>query len=158
RIDTQMKPFIRRDSQVVIRRQFGIAGNAYVDIARGHGPELDWDFAVLTANSDRAPTDSIGQIVDEVHSRIVPILDQLQKVAASANALVAPAGPLHQALQSGAAVVQRVERGEGSVGKLLVDDKMATDLAATLAAAQSAVAHTNNLVAELEKNAKDAKI
>ena len=143
RIDTQMKPFLRRDSQVVIRRQFGIAGNAYVDITRGRGPELDWDFAVLTANSDRAPTDSIGQVVDDVRSRIVPILDQLQKVVASANALVGPSGPLHQALQSTATVAQRVERGEGSVGKLLADDKMATDLAATLAAAQSAVAHTN---------------
>jgi phospholipid/cholesterol/gamma-HCH transport system substrate-binding protein len=158
RIDTQMKPFIRRDSQIVIRRQFGIAGNAYVDITRGHGPELDWGFAVLTANSDRAPTDSIGQVVDDVRSRIVPILDQLQKVAASANALVDPAGPLQQAMQSTAAVVRRVEPGEGSVGKLLADDKMATELAATLAAAQSAVAHTNGLVAELEKNAKDARI
>jgi phospholipid/cholesterol/gamma-HCH transport system substrate-binding protein len=158
RIDTQMKPFIRRDSQVVIRRQFGIAGNAYVDITRGRGPELDWGFAVLTANTDRAPTDSIGKVVDDVRDRILPILDQLQKVVASANALVDPAGPLHQAMQSTAAVAQRVERGEGSVGKLLADDKMATDLAATLAAAQSAVAHTNGLVAELEKNAKDARI
>jgi phospholipid/cholesterol/gamma-HCH transport system substrate-binding protein len=158
RIDTQMKPFIRRDSQVVIRRQFGIAGNAYIDITRGRGPELDWGFAVLTANSDRAPTDSIGQVVDDVRSRIVPILDQLQKVVASASDLVGPAGALHQTLQSTATVAQRVERGEGSVGKLLADDKMATDLAATLAAAQSAVAHTNGLVVELEKNAKDAKI
>ena len=158
RIDTQMKPFLRRDSQVVIRRQFGIAGNAYVDITRGRGPELDWDFAVLTANSDRAPTDSIGQVVDDVRSRIVPILDQLQKVVASASALVGPSGALHQTLQSAASVAQRVERGEGSVGKLLADDKMATDLAATLTAAQSAVAHTNGLVAELEKSTKDAKI
>ena len=158
RIDTQMKPFLRRDSQVVIRRQFGIAGNAYVDITRGRGQELDWGFAVLTANSDRAPPDSIGQVVDDVRSRIVPILDQLQKVVASASELVAPSGPLHQALQSGAAVVQRVERGEGSVGKLLADDKMAADLAATLAAAQSAVVHANGLVAELEKNSKDARI
>jgi hypothetical protein len=35
---------------------------------------------------------------------------------------------------------------------------MASELAATLAAAQSAVAHTNSLVAELEKNAKDSRI
>jgi phospholipid/cholesterol/gamma-HCH transport system substrate-binding protein len=158
RIDTQMKPFIRRDSQIVIRRQFGIAGNAYVDISRGHGTELDWGYAVLTAGSDRAPTDSIGQIVDEVHSRIVPILDELQKVAANINAAVGPSGPLHQTLQSTASVAQRIERGEGSVGKLLTDDKMATDLAATLAAAQEAVAHANGLIAELEKSSKDARI
>ena len=55
-------------------------------------------------------------------------------------------------------MAQRVERGEGSVGKLLADDKMAADFAATLAAAQEAVAHANGLVAELEKNAKDTHI
>jgi phospholipid/cholesterol/gamma-HCH transport system substrate-binding protein len=158
RIDSQMKPFLRRDSQIVIRRQFGIAGNAYVDISRGHGAELDWGYAVLTAGTDRAPTDSIGQIVDEVHSRIVPILDELQKVAANINTAVGPSGPLRQTLQSTASVAQRIERGEGSVGKLLTDDKMATDLAATLAAAQEAVAHANGLIAELEKNSKDARI
>ena len=57
RIELQMRPFIRRDLQIVIRRQFGIAGNAYVDISRGRGPELDWVYAVLTAGTDRAPTD-----------------------------------------------------------------------------------------------------
>ncbi len=158
RIDSQMKPFLRRDSQIVIRRQFGIAGNAYVDISRGRGPELDWGYAVLTAGTDRAPTDSIGQIIDEVHSRIVPILDELQKVAANINTAVGPSGPLHKTLESTASVAQRIERGEGSVGKLLADDKMAADFAATLAAAQEAVAHANGLVAELEKNAKDTHI
>src|ERR1700761_94871 len=158
RVDTQMKAFIRRDSQVAIRRQFGIAGNAYVDISRGRGPELDWGYAVLTAGTDRAPTDSIGQIIDEVHSRIVPILDELQKVAANINTAVGPSGPLPKTLESTAAMAQRVERGEGSVGKLLVDEKMAADFAATLAAAQEAVAHANGMVAELEKNAKDTRI
>ena len=158
RIDSQMKPFLRRDSQVVIRRQFGIAGNAYVDISRGHGPELDWGFAVLTAGSDRAPTDSIGQIVDEVRSRILPILDQLQKVAANVNAMVDPSGALRQSLQATATLTQRIERGEGSVGKLLADDKLATDLQATLTTAQSAMAHVNGLMAELERDSKDARI
>ena len=118
RIDSQMRPFLRRDLQVVIRRQFGIAGAAFLDISRGTGPELDWGFAVLTATTDRAPTDLIGQVIDEVHARVLPILDELQKVIANANTLVDPAGPLRQTMQSAATMVQRIERGEGSIGKL----------------------------------------
>ena len=158
RIDSQMRPFLRRDSQVVIRRQFGIAGAAFLDISRGTGPELDWGFAVLTATTDRAPTDSIGQVIDEVHARVLPILDELQKVIANANTLVDPAGPLRQTMQSAATMVQRIERGEGSIGKLLADDKMVSDVQSALASAQSAVAHANNLVAELEKTSRDARL
>jgi phospholipid/cholesterol/gamma-HCH transport system substrate-binding protein len=158
RIDSQMRPFLRRDSQVVIRRQFGIAGAAFLDISRGTGPELDWGFAVLTATTDRAPTDSIGQVIDEVHARVLPILDELQKVIANANTLVDPAGPLRQTMQSAATMVQRIERGEGSIGKLLADDKMVSDVQSALASAQSAMAHANNLVAELEKTSRDARL
>ena len=158
RIDSQMRPFLRRDSQVVIRRQFGIAGAAFLDISRGTGPELDWGFAVLTATTDRAPTNSIGQVIDEVHARVLPILDELQKVIANANTLVDPAGPLRQTMQSAATMVQRIERGEGSIGKLLADDKMVSDVQSALASAQSAVAHANSLLAELEKTSKDARL
>lgn len=158
RIDPQMKPFIRRDSQVAIRRQFGIAGSAFIDISRGNGAPLDWAYAVLIAASDRAPTDTIGQLIDEVHARVLPMLDDLHKVIVNANALVDPTGPLRQTLQSAAAVAQRVERGEGSLGKLLADDRMMSELHATLSAAQSAMAHANGLMAELEKTSKDARI
>jgi phospholipid/cholesterol/gamma-HCH transport system substrate-binding protein len=158
RVDSQMRPFIRRDSQVVIRRQFGIAGAAFLDISRGTGPELDWGFAVLTASTDRAPTDSIGQVIDEVRARVLPILDELQKVITNANTLVDPAGPLRQAMQSAATMAQRIERGEGSIGKLLADDKMVSDVQSALAAAQSAAAHANSLMAELEKTSKDARL
>src|SRR4029450_4769327 len=47
--DDEMRPFIRRDSVVSIRRQFGVAGAAYIDIQKGVGPELDWSYAVIVA-------------------------------------------------------------------------------------------------------------
>jgi phospholipid/cholesterol/gamma-HCH transport system substrate-binding protein len=158
RIDPQMKPFIRRDSQVLIRRQFGIAGNAYIDISRGRGPELDWNFAVLTASTERGPTDTIGQLLDEVQAKFLPILDEVHKAVANANALIDPTGPLGRTLKSAATVTQRLERGEGAVGKLLGDDKMVADLQATLASAQSTMAHANAVMAELERTSKDARL
>jgi phospholipid/cholesterol/gamma-HCH transport system substrate-binding protein len=158
RIDPQMKPFVRRNSQVTIRRQFGIAGAAYIEISRGTGGELDWEYAVLTAGTERGPTDSIGQTIEEVRARVLPILDEMHKAVANFNAVIDERGPLRQSLQSAASVAERIDRGEGSVGKLMTDQKMAADLQAVLSEAQSAIAHANGLLAELERSSKDARI
>lgn len=162
RIEEQMRPFIRRDSHVSIRRQFGIAGNAYVDISRGEGPPLDWGFAVLTADTDRAPTDTIGQVVDELHAKLVPLLDQAQQAVAAFTALakraVDPQGPLEQTLESAAAVAQRMQAGKGVIGRLVSDDKLGGQVQAALSDAVSSLAHANAMMAELERMSKDPRI
>ncbi|MGE5151997.1 MAG: hypothetical protein ACM3II_17920, partial [Rhodospirillaceae bacterium] len=150
--------FVRRDSLVTIRRKLGIPGSAYIDISRGKGPALDWEYAVLSASTDRAPTDTIGQTLEEVRARVLPILDEMHKAVGNFNAMIDEGGPLRQSLQSAASVAQRIERGEGAVGKLMTDKKLGNDLQAALAEAQSAMAHANGLLAELEKSSKDARI
>jgi phospholipid/cholesterol/gamma-HCH transport system substrate-binding protein len=162
RIERQMQPFIRSDSQVFIRRQFAIAGNAYLDISRGEGGVLDWHYAVLSAVTDRAPTDSLTQVVDELHARLIPLIEELQKAAASFTRAMDrssdPAGPLMRTLDSSAAVAARIEKGEGMLGRLVGDEKMAASLQATLSEALSAMGHANNLMADLERTSKDARI
>jgi len=134
------------------------ADKTYVEISRGKGRELDWEYAVLTASTDRAPTDTIGEVIEEVRARVMPILDEVHKAAVNINAVIDPDSPLRRAMQSTANVAQRLERGEGTVGRLLADNKMASDLQAALANAQSAMAHANGLMAELERSSKDARI
>ena len=80
-IEQQAQGFIRRDSQAVIRRRFGVAGAAYVDIARGTGEPLDWNFAVIDAVTERAPTESVGALIDQVREKIFPILDDTGRAA-----------------------------------------------------------------------------
>jgi phospholipid/cholesterol/gamma-HCH transport system substrate-binding protein len=155
RVETQMRPFIRRDSKVSIGRQFGIAGNAFIEISRGTGQELDWSYAVLEASDEKATGDTIGDLVEDVQKRVVPIMDELHKAIANLNAM---AEPMQKIMQSTAAVAGRLERGEGSAGRVLADEKMANDLAATIAAAQQSVGHANNLLAELEKTSKDQRL
>ena len=155
RVDQQMKTFIRRDSVVTIRRQFGIAGNSYVDIARGNGPELDWQFAVLSAASDRAPTDTISQMVDDVNARIAPMMDEAQKAIVQFNALLVP---LQQTVESVSVMARRLERGEGTAGRFLADEKTANDVQKLLAETQSTIARANNVMADLEQAARDPRI
>ena len=65
-IQRQIDPFIRRDSKAVVRKRFGVAGAAYLDISRGSGAPLDWQYALIDAVSERDPTENIGAMIDEV--------------------------------------------------------------------------------------------
>ena len=155
RVEDQMRPFIRRDSQVTIRRQFGVAGAAYIDIARGVGPELDWSYAVIAASSERAPTDTLGQLFDEVRAKIMPLLDNVQAAVLAFTAVAQratdPAGPLQQTLTSAAGIARNVEEGKGLAGRLISDDKMVADLQTTLVSVRE-------LAAQLERTSKDPRI
>lgn len=149
RVEDQMRPFIRRDSQVSIRRQFGVAGAAYIDISRGKGPELDWSYAVVTAQSERAATDTLGQMIDEIRAKVMPILDDVQKAVTAFTTLAQ--GPLEQTLASAAGIARKVESGEGVAGRLIANDKMATDLETTMVSVRE-------LASQLERTSKDPRI
>jgi phospholipid/cholesterol/gamma-HCH transport system substrate-binding protein len=155
RVEDQMRPFIRRDSKVSIRRQFGVAGAAFIDISRGTGPELDWSYAVIVATTDRAATDTLGQMIDELRAKIMPLLDEVQKAVVAFTAVaqraIDPAGPLEQTLSSAAGIAHRVESGEGVAGRLVANEKLATDLEATLVSVRE-------LAAQLERTSKDPRI
>lgn len=131
-IDEQATAFIRRDSTAVIRRRFGVAGAAYVDVTRGRGEALDWQYAVIQAETERAPTETIGALIDEVRAKIFPVLDDAGRAM---NAL--------------AVTMQRVEQGQGNIGRLLSDDTMMRNLEATAADAREAVADARRMLAQI---------
>jgi phospholipid/cholesterol/gamma-HCH transport system substrate-binding protein len=138
-IDDQATAFVRRDSRAVIRRRFGVAGAAYVDILRGTGQQLDWTYAVIQAETERAPTETVGALIDEVRAKIFPVLDD--------------AG---HAMHSLSATMERVEQGQGTVGRLLVDDTLVRTVEATAADAQAAIADAQRMLAQM--NAPDGGV
>jgi len=123
RIDSSMADFIRRDSQAIIGKTFGVAGEGFLQISRGYKQPMDWDYAVLTAQADRAPTDSIGEIMEDVRSRVMPILEQTERtitpLADLAEDLADPDGSLQGMLADIRSLTKRIDSGEGSVGQLL---------------------------------------
>ena len=131
-IEAAMEPFVRRDSKVFIRKQFGIAGAAYLEITRGQGEPLDWDYAVLTAEADQAPTESMGAILEEVRGKVLPIVDEVHRTVSAAGDLIAelqaPDGRLQTLLADLGRVTGRLAAGEGTVGRLLADDALVRDL------------------------------
>lgn len=155
RVEDQMRPFIRRDSVVSIRRQFGVAGAAYIDIQRGVGPELDWSYAVIAATTERGATDSLGEMIEEVRAKVVPVIDEIHKAVQAFNAVAQritdPSGPLEQTLASAAGIARKVESGQGLAGRLISDEKLSADLEASLVSVRE-------LAAQLERTSKDPRI
>ena len=131
-IEEAMQPFVRRDSTVFIRKQFGIAGAAYLEITRGQGEPLDWDYAVLTAEPDQAPTESMGAILEDVRSKVLPIVDDVHRTVRAAGDLIAelqaPDGRLQVVLADLGKLTTRLAAGEGTVGRLIADDALVRDL------------------------------
>jgi phospholipid/cholesterol/gamma-HCH transport system substrate-binding protein len=132
RLEENMQVYVRRDSQAVIRKRYGVAGDSYLDISRGAGEPLDWTYAVIAASLDRPPTENLGAVVDEMRQKILPIIDDT-----------------HRSVQLLASIVGRIEQGEGAVGRLLTDDRLVRDLEATVASAKDSVQATGALIAQL---------
>ncbi len=119
-IERQTDPYIRRDSHATIRRRYGVAGAAYVDITRGSGQMLDWDYAVLTATVEPNPADTISSTLNQVKAELLPTL----------------AHALH-AMTTLDTIITDIKAGQGSAGRLLTDDTLirhTEDVVATLKA------------------------
>jgi phospholipid/cholesterol/gamma-HCH transport system substrate-binding protein len=119
-LEEQATAFVHRDSKAVVKKQFGVAGAAFLDISRGNGTPLDWNFAVIDAVTERDPTENIGAMIDQVKQKIFPILDD---VARAMHAL--------------ADTAVGISEGHGDIGRLLKEEDLThrlTEIAANLKA------------------------
>ncbi len=126
KIDERWTPFIRRDSRVLIQRQFGIAGAAYLEITRGKGAPLDWDYAVLSVDPASVSSESVNDLLAQVRDRALPVVEETHRAITALADLIEslnnPEGPLQRALNDVAATTNAIGQGEGTVGRLLTDD------------------------------------
>lgn len=157
RIDPSLSAFVRRDSRATIRKTFGVAGDSYIEIGRGQGETMDWDYAVLSVQVDRAPTENLGEILEDLRSRVMPILEQTERaVTALADLsvrLADPKGDLQLTLGAVGSMSTRIERGEGTLGRVLADDTTAREIEALLGKANDTMQALGPVVDELRTTA-----
>jgi phospholipid/cholesterol/gamma-HCH transport system substrate-binding protein len=153
-IQSDMKAFVRRDSTAVIRKQYGVAGDSFLYISRGSGELLDWNYAVITAVAERAPTESIGKILDEVRTKVFPILDDTQKAIhvflAVVEELQDPEGNMQQLFANLNTISGKISRGEGTVGRLLSEDTLMKEVEALISQLTDNIGRLEPLFDELE--------
>lgn len=146
-------PFIREDSVAVIRKVFGVAGDAFLEITRGEGEPLR-EGDMIPARADEAPTEAIQVLVQELRGQVMPALGEVREAVRAwtsvADSLLDPASDIQRATASLGAIAERLERGEGAFGALLQDDSLIRDL-------HELVARLNNVVVALEPTMGDAR-
>ncbi|HMP73809.1 MAG TPA: MlaD family protein [Kiritimatiellia bacterium] len=120
--------FVRTDSDVIVKRRFGIAGDSFIDISKGSGPLLPEGAAVVVSR-DTEVTEVIERILAELESRTLPLLDKALELLEEYRGLAAdlrdPEQPIQQMLENLNSIVAALERGEGPAGQLLRDEEMA---------------------------------
>ncbi|GBQ62962.1 ABC transporter periplasmic protein [Ameyamaea chiangmaiensis NBRC 103196] len=117
-IDPDLRQFVRRDSTAVIRRRFVVAGASYIELSRGKGEAMDWEYAALNASVEPNPADMITATVADIRNQTLPIL-------ANANHMMAQLDT----------TVTEIHAGKGNIGQLLEDDhliRQAEQMVATL--------------------------
>jgi phospholipid/cholesterol/gamma-HCH transport system substrate-binding protein len=154
RIDKEMVPFVRSDSKAVIHKTFGIAGDAYLNISRGSGEPLDWEEAVIIASSDRKATESVGEMIDELRTKIFPVIEDshaaIQIFLAMAKDLKDSADEFKALLASLDSISGKLSRGEGSIGRLLTEDQLARDLEHLISRLSEDIKHVDPILTDLK--------
>ena len=146
--------FLHADSTAMIRKTFGIAGDAYVDISRGSGAPLSATDAVINSSSDRVPTEMLSDLVVQLRDELVPTLKQGRAAMAEYQQLAAdlhdPEGHLQQTLAHADRITQNIQHGQGLAGKLLIDPDLAKQ-------GQSAVEKLNASMNQVNALLKDTR-
>jgi phospholipid/cholesterol/gamma-HCH transport system substrate-binding protein len=132
-LEEQATGFIRRDSKAVVRKRFGVAGAAYLDISRGSGAPLDWQYALIDAASERDPTENISAMIDDVKQKITPILTDAAR-----------------AMHALADTAEAIAQGKGNVGHLLKDEELANQLTQILASLKTATDQLNASLGQVQ--------
>ncbi len=137
--------FVRDDSQAIVKKKFGVAGDAYVEITEGHGEELG-DRAALPAIKDTEITEIAQNILKQIQDAILPLLESYTKLA---DGLRDQDGPLMKLLSNLEEVSRGLAEGEGSAGQLLRDPKAAEEIDRILEQVRAILADLKETTARL---------
>ena len=157
-----MSEFVRRDSRVTIKKRFGVAGDSFLEISRGRGPPLDSQFAVLDARTDRAASVTVDQVLAELRDKALPVIEDaastINSLAVVTKDLGDPDGNLQQTLANLNQVTQRIARGEGAFGRLMVEDALIRELETLAAGLNQTIGGVGPVLDELQVTVHNVSI
>ena len=107
--------FVRADSSAVVKRKFGVVGDAYFEITRGHGPPLPEKNASIVCN-EQLPS-PLESAVDEIRREGVPALKKLsaglETWTVLGSNLVASQARLDQLLERADSIAANLQTAKG---------------------------------------------
>jgi phospholipid/cholesterol/gamma-HCH transport system substrate-binding protein len=133
--------FVRADSSAVVKRKFGVMGDAYFEITRGHGQPLREKNASIVCN-ELQPS-ALEAALEEVRREVVPALKKLSAgldtwTALGTN-LVTATERLDKLIVRVDDIATDLQQGKGTAGRLLTDPTVADELEELLAKANASM-------------------
>ena len=139
-----MIDYLKTDSIPVIHSSFGI-GASYIEIVKNPKPPtpehpsnpLPKDGAKLWySEADNGPSEKVTAILTQVQEQAVPAIQEARAAIREYTALAAdlrnPKMPLQLTIAHLSEITGSIEKGEGLVGRLLSDPKMANEISVLL--------------------------
>ena len=160
-IRRDMRPFVRQDSKAFIRKRFGVAGDSYLDITRGTGEPMDWEYAVLDAQVDRSATDMLQRTLTDLRDEALPLLKQTRRAVKTygdlGQQLTNPEGKVQTTLGSLSQVVSKLKTKQGLAGRLINDENLANDTQALFKRLNSRLNELAPVLRDLKGTAKNMR-
>ena len=156
----EFRQFVRADSEVLIKRKFGVAGSPYVQITAGAGgPVADGtelpcsiapDLMKLvedTLNDFRRPDSPVQQVM---RNAVVLTSNLLEGKGPAGRMLSDPetAKSIQATLQNIEKISLGVTEGRGLVGKLLTDPETATQVTKALGTINETLTNVNGVIGQ----------
>ncbi len=110
-IRRRFQPYVRLDSVARVKRKFGVAGDAYVEISVGGGKPIV-DGATLQSARDEDLMEVARKALVQVEDEVLPMLDDIKAILANVNTMtgaLAGGGGLAGAALSDTGMTRRVQ-------------------------------------------------
>ncbi|HTS16189.1 MAG TPA: MlaD family protein [Verrucomicrobiae bacterium] len=145
--------FVRADSSAVVKRKFGVMGDAYFEITRGHGQPLPEKNAFIICN-ELQPS-ALEVALEDIRREAVPALKKLSAgldtwTALGTN-LVAATERLDKLIVRVDDMATDVQQGKGTAGRLLTDPTAADELEELLAKANASMDELKPILANVRQ-------
>jgi len=143
--------FLRTDSSAVVKRTFGVVGDAYFEITRGHGQPLPEKNASIVCNEQRAS--ALETAVEEIRREAVPVLNKLgaglDTWTVLGSNLITSRERLDQLIVRVDRLATDLHQGKGTAGKLLTETALADEAQALLARANEVMGELHDVATNL---------
>ncbi|NQU40448.1 MAG: hypothetical protein HQ523_10885 [Lentisphaerae bacterium] len=123
-------PHIRTDSVARVKKKFGLAGDAYVDIELGKGPEVI-DGSVIACIKDEEIMETARKTLADLQKDLLPMIEDSKDILAHANTISAS-----------------IAAGEGVAGAAISDPGMKKDVKEILAGVNGLILESEDTLRE----------
>jgi phospholipid/cholesterol/gamma-HCH transport system substrate-binding protein len=146
--------FVRTDSKAIVKKRFGVAGEAFIEITEGKADPLSPEFNLM-ASKDTELTEMLEELLNQIRETTVPAITNIQHTVVEYGQLAAdlrsPTGPLMSLFANLEKITAGLEKGEGSAGKILRDPQMANDLKGILDKVNESLDEVKRIVADVQR-------